>query len=838
MEPKATIFEFTSYKFEPENKRVVFSYKQEFEGRDPLIFTETLLLPEVPDTDGLPDGLVDKILQGVHLILGISYYKFYCPPAVALAQAGATLTKEEADFWNIVYKKGLGEFFYRNGLDPKISPKFEHSKNAKIKKFRVEKTNKCLVAVSGGKDSIVAAELLKAQGFGITAVFTETQRESEIVNKVMDELSAPSIKFRRILDPKIAAKHKYDGHVPVSSMFAFLGILYSVLYRYSFCIMANEHSSNFGNLNYKGQVINHQWSKSSEFENMFSNYVKDFITPDVKYFSLLRPFYEIRIAKMFTEYKKYFPYFSSCNKNFTVQEFKKEGLWCGQCPKCVFAFTLFSAFLPKKELLNIFKKNLYEDEKLLPLFKDVLGLGKIKPFDCVGTFEESRAAFSMGAKKFKGDFIVRQLSSKIKAGDQIIKEVFSAKQALNIPSQFRFSGMKNVLLLGYGKEGEASKKYIGKKYPGLKIGIADQKQGGSYLNKQKDFDLVIKTPGIPKEKIISQYTTATNIFFSEIKRLGNKVVGVTGSKGKSTTASLIYFILKEAGKHAKLLGNIGNPMLEALMQPIGKNDIFVLELSSYQLDDVELSPDIAVVTNLFPEHMDYHGSAQKYYEAKRNIINFQDKNGVFIYNPADKKLVSWARESGSKVAPFLNKEFLSGVKQALLGEHNKANILAAAAAAKELGIPDREIKNAIEKFKPLRHRLEFAGEFKGIKFYDDAISTTPESAIAAIEALKDVGTIFLGGEDRGYDFNQLEKTIKKYKIKNAVLFPDSGRKIKVKGVKIFRTKSMKDAVKFAYKNTEKGKICLLSCASPSYSLWKNFEEKGDQFIKFVKQLAK
>ena len=134
--------------------------------------------------------------------------------------------------------------------------------------------------------------------------------------------------------------------------------------------------------------------------------------------------------------------------------------------------------------------------------------------------------------------------------------------------------------------------------------------------------------------------------------------------------------------------------------------------------------------------------------------------------------------------------------------------------------------------------MEFVGEFNNIKFYDDAISTTPESTIEAIKSLKNIDTIFLGGEDRGYDFSQLEKTIKKYKINNAVIFPDSGKRIKLRGLKILRTTSMKEAVKFTYKNTKPGSVCLLSCASPSYSLWKNFEEKGELFKKFVKDLSK
>ena len=194
----------------------------------------------------------------------------------------------------------------------------------------------------------------------------------------------------------------------------------------------------------------------------------------------------------------------------------QHGLWCGECPKCVFVFTLFSAFLTKEELLGIFKKNLYQDENLLPLFKDVLGLGKMKPFDCVGTFEESKASFVLGSLKFKGDFIVAKLLPKIKKLNY--SDLFKTQDGSNIPTQFKFSGMKNVLILGYGKEGQISKKYIEKEFPNLKIEIADKvSDGRNYLKKQNNFDLAIKTAGMRKELVEIPYTTATNIFFSKLK---------------------------------------------------------------------------------------------------------------------------------------------------------------------------------------------------------------------------------------------------------------------------------------------------------------------------------
>ncbi len=272
------------------------------------------------------------------------------------------------------------------------------------------------------------------------------------------------------------------------------------------------------------------------------------------------------------------------------------------------------------------------------------------------------------------------------------------------------------------------------------------------------------------------------------------------------------------------------------------------------------------MTNLFPEHMDFHGSLENYYNAKKNIINFQNKNQYFVYN---EKTVSWLKDYRGKAVKFSPKKYPSN----LIGEHNQSNIGAAVAVAEILKIPQEKVKKAIKSFKGLEHRLENVGTFKGITFYDDAISTTPESTIMAIKALSPrsgipfagknvdpvrntaragapegplgravsngVDTIFLGGQDRGYNFTKLEKIIKQYNIKNVVLFPDSGAKMlkSVKGFNILRTKKMAEAVQFAYQNTKKGGICLLSCASPSYSLWKNFEVKGDEFKKFVKKFA-
>ncbi len=829
------IFEYTSYKFEPGKKKIIFNYKMEFAGQKPLFFTEEILLPAVPQLEKIPKDLLENILESLHLMLGISYYKTFCPPKIKL---NFRISKEQAHFWNIVYRKGLGEFCYRNKIDPAKIAKFPYSSNTKNGAVEFSRKNRSLVGVGGGKDSIVVVKLLKKQKENIAAFIVETQKESALIKSVVKEMRIPHLKIRRHLDQKLINKipGSYDGHIPISAIIAFLGVLNSILYDFSNVIVANEHSSNFGNLEYKGDIINHQWSKSEEFEKLFQNYTKNFITPDIKYFSVLRPFSELRIAKLFSHHKKYFQIFSSCNKNFRIKH-KPQALWCDTCPKCAFTFLILSPFLPKKQLLGIFKKNIFEDQSLLPIFRDILGFGKMKPFDCVGTFEEAQAALISASKNFANSLIVKTFLPLLKNQRTFVKNALKTNPAPNTPAKFLFLGIDNVLILGYGKEGIATNKYLKEKFPNLKIGIADKKDGLNYLKKQEDFDLAIKTPGLPKEFVFIPYTTATNIFFSQAK---NTIIGITGSKGKSTTATLIYKILKAAGIKSRLIGNIGNPMINVLMNKTPEDEVFVIELSSYQLDDIQYSPNITVVLNLFPDHMTYHGNAKKYYEAKKNIINFQKNSDYFIYNPKNKNLASWAKKSNSKPIPFVKEIPLKNSAIPLIGEHNKENIKAALTVAKIFNIPESISKKIIKTFKPLPHRLEFVGQFKDIDFYDDAISTTPESTIVAIKSLPKIGTILLGGEDRGYDFSDLEKTIKKYKIDNIVLFPDSGKKMfrHKNNLNILRTKNMEKAVRFCYRNTGQGSICLLSTASPSYSLWKNFEEKGNQFQFFVKKYSR
>lgn len=395
---------------------------------------------------------------------------------------------------------------------------------------------------------------------------------------------------------------------------------------------------------------------------------------------------------------------------------------------------------------------------------------------------------------------------------------------------------KHLLLIGMGKEGQATYNFLKKHLKTAQIETADEQDGPGYLDKQTNFELAIKSPGVPPRLVTIPYTTSTNIFFANFKGFS---IGITGTKGKSTTTKLTYDILKAAGKKVALAGNIGVPLLQVLDEFNDSDGITVCELSSYQLEGFNYAPNIAVITNLYHAHVPHHGSWEKYVAAKANITARAQASDCFIYNPAFEELRQIAKQTKAQ-AVEIEKSPLAQSPQ-LPGTFNGDNIRTAQTIAHVLKIDDAHIKTAMEKFEPLPHRLQFIGEHHGIKFYDDAASSTPESTVAALQTLDNIKTLLLGGENRDYDFSEIAQLIKTTGIKNIVLFPDSDvviEKLLPKDqVNILKTRSMAEAVEFAYKNTPSGGICLLSTGAPSFTVWKNFEIKGQQFQQEVAKQA-
>lgn len=442
------------------------------------------------------------------------------------------------------------------------------------------------------------------------------------------------------------------------------------------------------------------------------------------------------------------------------------------------------------------------------------------------------------------------------------------------------------MILGYGREGRSVHQFLKRFYPDIRVSIADQNQindiqlpidqtffGYDYLEYLFGFESVVRSPGIPigNERLNSfiksggWVTSITNIFLS---LFGKQVIGVTGSKGKSTTAALISEILKSHYSDVQLVGNIGHPALDNI-EKITPETKIVMELSSHQLEDVRYSPHTAVILRLFPEHLDYYPDYQTYVKAKLNITKWLNNDDKLILNQNEDELVKLTERCNAHKYFFgLDKteksilwveddrvmtrqsdkisELMPVSEVGLNGRGNLENVLAALSVGLLHGIPAEKMRPAVREFSGLPHRLEYVGKFKEIEFYNDSLATVPEATIAGCEALgENVETLILGGLDRKLDQEKLaDYLINHRQIRNLILFPETGIKIGQlisrgtdHGKNLFRVTDMKSAIRTAFQKTGAGKICLLSPAAPSFNLFKDYADRGEQFKKFVKEFA-
>lgn len=394
---------------------------------------------------------------------------------------------------------------------------------------------------------------------------------------------------------------------------------------------------------------------------------------------------------------------------------------------------------------------------------------------------------------------------------------------------------KKVLILGYGVTGKATEEFFKKFLPQIELVIADEKDDPNYLSKQDDVDLVIKSPGVKKNKVYKPYTSLIDIY---LENTPLTTIGITGTKGKSTTISLLKNILDKAGKRSFILGNIGSWDLDALLPD--QQGFALFELSSYQLEDIGRSPHIAVFLNIYKEHHT-HASYSDYFEAKKRIITYQTRKDYFVYNSSIEEIKSIANDTKAHVVAIdMNKKILHKNPH-LQGSHNRLNIQTVATICQLIGIETRFVQEGIDTYLGLPHRLEYVGKYCDINFYNDSASNNPAATVGAIDALDSVDTLIVGGQDRDFDFSEVVGAIIDANVKTLILFPETGEKIlklleKENAVpsRTFKTNSMGEAVEIAYKYTPQDGLCLLSPGAPSYLQYKNFPARGDDFVKNIK----
>ncbi len=415
---------------------------------------------------------------------------------------------------------------------------------------------------------------------------------------------------------------------------------------------------------------------------------------------------------------------------------------------------------------------------------------------------------------------------------------------------------KRVLILGLGREGRSTLEIL--KNIDCTVGIADKNLaptaeleqyelylGENYLDCLDRFDIIMKAPGIAlldmvSEEIKAKITSQTDLL---LRFCDNTIIGITGTKGKSTTSSLTCHILQKCGKNAVLIGNIGIPPLERISE-FSDDTIIVCEMSCHQLEYVKASPDISVLLNVFEEHLDHYVDFNAYKSAKENIYRYQDESDLLIINsalvPDNAKcdILTASLDEKADMCVIENELVINGIviplssiETKLIGHHNYYNIGIATCIALSLECGIDDILEAIKSFNGLPHRLENVGTFNGVQYINDSISTCPSTAIAAVKSFDKADTIIIGGMDRGIDYTELVEFLNGCDIENVILLPDSGYRIfdELDGEKrnIRKVKDMEEAVEYA-KSVTKVR-CLLSPAAASYGFYKNFEERGEHF---------
>lgn len=444
---------------------------------------------------------------------------------------------------------------------------------------------------------------------------------------------------------------------------------------------------------------------------------------------------------------------------------------------------------------------------------------------------------------------------------------------------------KRVLILGFGREGRSTLTKILEAggFAGLAIsdmnpvdvtGSLERPQasrvmngglridtisGKHYLDVLDDYDVVFKSPGVvlpkPIESYQSEIVSQTEIFFRHYR---HQIIGITGTKGKSTTTTLLYHILKEAGKKTVLAGNIGIPVFD-VADHVDEDSVIVVELSCHQLEYMTVSPHIGVLMNIYEEHLDHYGTMEKYVAAKENIYRNQQNGDILVCNEHNlpqpgtcaADVISIGTEPTDADICVKDHEIvyegdtfeIPVDEMNLIGHHNYFDIAIDWAICRKLGISQADFRAGVCSYVPLPHRLQPIGVVDGVKYYDDSISTICETTIQALESLKKAETVIIGGMDRGIDYEDLEEYLDTAHVHNIILMEATGHRIYREILKdhpdfhhperLKVVEHLEDAVDLAREVAKPGEICVMSPAAASYGIFKNFEERGDVFKKLV-----
>lgn len=431
-----TTFRFVRCEFDADSgiARLVYAFDQ-----GPAL-VETITVPGAPFVlDAQRTQAVQRALRLLHLVAGVSYYKAAVPPRIAIDDYA--IDAETAALLDSVYLHGLGEFAYRNGLDLRERIRFPATATDEQDAVALGLRAHALVAIGGGKDSLVSIEALRAAGVAQTVAWIGG---SQLIRACAERTALPTLNIGRALAPELFELNRqgaWNGHIPVTAVNSAILVFAALLHDAGQVVFSNEHSASYGSQIAGTGEVNHQWSKGWAFEQAFGAHVQRYVAADLRYYSLLRPLSELAVARQFARNDHYDAHFSSCNRNFHILGERPAHRWCGVCPKCHFVFLALAPFMPKTRLVRIFGRNLLDDAAQAPGFDALLEFQDHKPFECVGEGRESRAALATLATRaeWKEDALVarfiRQIQPQLDAGDLRIEPLLALDAQHRIPAE-------------------------------------------------------------------------------------------------------------------------------------------------------------------------------------------------------------------------------------------------------------------------------------------------------------------------------------------------------------------------------------------------------------------
>ena len=877
---EAQCFRFLACRYDPETGVASLSYA--FENGPELV--EQITFPHAPwPPEASRQACFGRALQILHLVAGISYYKAGLSPNIELQNPESLAGLYP--FLDELYVKGLGELGYVNQLDIRARVRFPaDSASDSDSRFAARPLilpERALVAMGGGKDSLVGLDLIQQAGVDVMPVCVGG---SDLIRNTVKAAGLPMIRIGRQLAPGLAEMNRagaWNGHVPVTAINSAILLCAAVLYGFRYIVFSNERSADEATLvTADGVEVNHQYSKSSAFESAFREVIASQVSPDIGYFSVLRPCSELGIVERFSKMEKFHPVYSSCNRNFHLDGPRVDDRWCLDCPKCRFAALSLALFLPPAAVVAIQGGDLLNDPAQEQGFRALCGLGRDKPFECVGEAGESRAALAaLGKnKQWMRHAIVRALlpeleQMEVPSLDSLLRPSgrhfipAHLYDRMDIPGQA--AGL--IAILGMGREGQAAWRYLRSLHPDSRItllaesppepgfveqlGRNDNVVTGALSEAGLDgYDILVRSPGISLYRNSLQLartagatiTSPSNLWFAAHR--DQRTICVTGTKGKSTTSALLAHMLESCGYRVRLAGNIGQPLLDCDDRDV---DWWVIELSSYQLADLEAAPTVSVILNLSPEHLDWHVNEQNYRNDKLRlaklaggrplVLNADDPvlaetfagrdNAVWFNSPAGLQVRAGGLYDGNIELPV-------SLPAGLPGLHNLSNIAAALTVLRIIGADLAISIESIQLFQGLPHRLQLIGQKEGIRFVNDSIASTPVATVAALDAFAgEKVTLLLGGLDRGLDWTPYMGRIRARLPRAIIGIPDNGpgiirelRKAEISPERgLHEVPDLEAGVALARELTDPGGIILLSPGAPSFPHFIDYRDRGRQF---------